>query len=155
STTCPVITSPGSAPGVPNGSSCGFNVSFTPATNGPRAGLLTVNGTNGTSLQVSLSDTGFTPAPAAALSPASLSFSPRLVGTTSAPQPVTLTNTGTASLSISNITTSLPFAQTNNCPAGLPAAANCTINVTFQPIVSGNATGTLTIVDNAGGSPHT
>jgi hypothetical protein len=154
-TTCPVISSPGSAPGVPNGSSCGFSVSFTPSANGPRAGLLTVNGTNGTSLLVSLSGTGFTPAPAVSLSTISLSFSPRLVGTTSAPQPVALTNTGNASLNISSITASLPFAQTNNCPAVLAAAGNCTINVTFQPIVSGNATGTLTIVDNASGSPHT
>ena len=154
-TTCPVITSPGSAPGVPNGSFCGFSVSFSPAANGPRAGLLTVTGTNGTSLQVSLSGTGFIPAPAAALSPASLSFSPRLVGTTSASQPVALTNTGNAGLNISSITASQPFAQTNNCPAVLPAATNCTINVTFQPIVNGNATGTLTIVDNASGSAHT
>src|SRR5438132_3699198 len=154
-TTCPVITSPGSAPGVPNGSSCGFNVSFTPPTNGPRARLVAVNGTNGTSLQVSLSGTGFTPAPAVALSPASLSFSPRLVGSTSASQPAALTNTGNAGLNISSITASQPFAQTNNCPAVLAAAANCTINVTFQPIVSGNATGTLTIMDNASGSPHT
>jgi len=155
STTCPVITSPGSAPGVPNGSSCGFNVSFTPATNGPRAGLLTVNGTNGTSLQVSLSGTGFTPAPVLSLSTTSLTFSPRLVGTTSAQQPVTLANTGNTSLSISSIAATQPFAQTNNCSAVLAPAANCTINVTFQPIVSGNATGTLTIVDNASGSPHT
>jgi IPT/TIG domain/Abnormal spindle-like microcephaly-assoc'd, ASPM-SPD-2-Hydin len=152
---CPIIGTPGIAPGVPNGSSCGFNVSFTPATNAPSSGLLTVNGTNGTSLQGSLSGTGFTPAPAVSLSPAPLSFLPQFVGTTGAPQPVTLANTGTAGLNISSITASLPFTQTNNCPAVLAAAANCTINVTFQPTVSGNATGTLTIVDNASGSPHT
>ena len=153
-TTCPVVALPGSAPGVPNGSSCGFNVFFTPVANGQRSGLLTANGTNGTSLLVSLSGTGFTPAPAVSLSTTSLSFSPRLVGTTSAPLPVTMTNTGNAGLNISSITASQPFAQTNNCPALLAAAANCTINVTFQPTVSGNATGALTIMDSASGSPH-
>ncbi len=153
--TCPVLGAPGSAPGVPNGNSCSFSIAFAPPSNGLFGGLLIVNGTNGTSLLVSLSGTGFTPAPAVSLSPASVNFSPQIVGTTSAPQPVTLANTGTASLSVSSISASQPFAQTNNCPAVLAAAANCTINVTFKPIVSGNATGTLTIVDNASGSPQT
>jgi hypothetical protein len=153
--TCPVLGTPGSAPGVPNGASCSFSIAFTPPSNGLFGGLLTVNGTNGTSLQVALSGTGFTPAPAVSLTPASLSFSPQFVGTTSASQPVTLANTGTASLNISSIAASQPFLQTNNCPAILAAAANCTINVSFQPTVSGNAAGTLTIVDNASGSPHT
>ena len=153
---CPIIGAPGSAPGVPTGSSCGFNISFTPATDGPSAGLLTVNGTNGTSLLVSLTGTGFTPIPMVSLSPPSLTFSPQIVGTTSAPQPVTLMNTGNGSLSISSISASQPFsASTLLCGASLAAGANCTIYVVFQPVVSGNATGTLTIVDSAIGSPHT
>src|SRR6266851_4998488 len=153
---CPIIGAPGSAPGVPTGSSCGFNISFTPATDGPSAGLLTVNGTNGTSLLVSLTGTGFTPIPMVSLSPPALTFSPQIVGTTSAPQPVTLMNTGNGSLSISSISASQPFsASTLLCGASLAAGANCTIYVVFQPVVSGNATGTLTIVDSAIGSPHT
>jgi len=154
-TKCPIISSPGTAPGVLGGNTCTLNVSFTPVVNGPRSGLLTVNGTNGTSLVVSLSGTGYTPAPAVSLSPAALSFSPQLVGTTSAPQPVTLTNSGTAPLNISTISASQPFSQTNNCASTLAPAVNCTINVSFQPTVSGNATGTLSIADNAAGSPHT
>src|SRR5207245_6553420 len=34
------------------------------------------------------------------------------------------------------------------------AGANCTISVTFAPTTIGARTGTLTITNNAGGSPH-
>src|SRR5947199_6932573 len=39
-------------------------------------------------------------------------------------------------------------------PATLAAGANCTINVTFTPTASGARTGTLSLADNAGGSPQ-
>src|SRR5206468_233147 len=39
-------------------------------------------------------------------------------------------------------------------PATLAAGANCTINVTFTPTASGARTGTLSLTDNAGGSPQ-
>src|SRR5207248_1749825 len=37
----------------------------------------------------------------------------------------------------------------------LAAGANCSINVTFTPTTSGARTGTLSVTDNAGGSPQT
>src|SRR5207253_2740457 len=93
-------------------------------------------------------------APGAALSPASLTFAAQLVGTTSAAQTVTLTNTGTAALSISGIATSGNYAQTNNCGTSLGVGSSCTINVTFTPTVAGSRTGTLSVTDNAAGSPQ-
>src|SRR5205807_441247 len=39
-------------------------------------------------------------------------------------------------------------------PATLPAGANCTINVTFTPTASGARTGTLSLSDDASGSPQ-
>ena len=73
------------------------------------------------------------------------------MGTTSAAQPVTLTNAGTSAItSVSVPTLSAPFAQTNNCPASLAASATCTINVTFTPTSTSEATGTLSITDSAG-----
>src|SRR5205807_2151107 len=39
-------------------------------------------------------------------------------------------------------------------PATLAAGGNCTINVTFTPTASGARTGTLSVADNAGGSPQ-
>jgi hypothetical protein len=93
----------------------------------------------------------------AVLSPASLNFGAVLVGKTSAAQPVTLTNTGVSSLSISSIVASTQFTQTNNCPVGgsLQPEASCTINVTFGPTTAGNATGTLSVANNGPISPAT
>jgi hypothetical protein len=93
--------------------------------------------------------------PRAALSPQSLAFGDQPVGTTSAAQPVTLSNSGGAPLTINSITASGDFAQTTDCSSSLAAGASCTINVTFTPTATGNRTGTLTINDDAAGNPHT
>jgi hypothetical protein len=93
--------------------------------------------------------------PSVSLSRLSLTFGPQNVGTTSALQTVTVTDTGNASLTISSITASGDFSQTNNCGSSLSTGANCTINVTFNPTAPGTQTGTLTITDNAPGSPQT
>jgi hypothetical protein len=49
-------------------------------------------------------------------------------GTSSEPLLITLTNTGTASLTITSIAASANFAETNNCGSSLAAGANCAIN---------------------------
>jgi hypothetical protein len=91
--------------------------------------------------------------------PTSLTFAAQVVGTTSAPQVVTLTNNLTTTLTISSIgftgTNSGDFAQTNNCGSSVNAGASCTINVTFTPAASGTRTATLNVTDNAGNSPQT
>ena len=97
--------------------------------------------------------------PVVTLNPTSLIFSNQNVGTTSAAQTVTVTNSGTAALTISSITltgtNSGDFAQTNNCPASLAANASCTINVTFTPSATGSRTASVALTDNATGSPQT
>src|SRR5437588_558465 len=100
--------------------------------------------------------------PGVGLVPTSLDFGNQLLATTSAPMTVTLTNTGAAALTINSFAASGDFAATstgaNACPmspATLAAGANCTINVTFTPTASGARTGTLSLADNAGGSPQT
>jgi sugar lactone lactonase YvrE len=95
------------------------------------------------------------PAPVANLSPASLTFANQAVGTSSTPQAILLTNTGGALLTIASITVSSSFSETSSCGASLAAGANCTINVEFVPTAPGSVTGTLSISDNAGGSPQT
>src|SRR5581483_7101029 len=89
------------------------------------------------------------------LSPSSLNFGNQTVGTTSAAQAVTLTNSQSVSLSITSVTTSGDYAQTNTCGTSLPANSSCTINVTFTPTTTGTRTGTLTVNDNGPGNPHT
>src|SRR5207247_8134408 len=138
--------------------SCTINVTFTPSVGGTRTGTLTVTDNAGGSPQTaSLTGTGV--APGATLSPASLTFASQNVGTTSAPQAATLSNSGSTALSIGSIAItgadSGDFAQTNNCGSSLAAGAQCTINVTFTPSAGGTRTATLTVTDSASGSPQT
>ncbi|HLI77391.1 MAG TPA: choice-of-anchor D domain-containing protein, partial [Acidobacteriaceae bacterium] len=93
--------------------------------------------------------------PTATPSPAALAFANQDVGTTSAAQTVTLSNTGGMALAISSITVAAPYSQTNTCGTSLAAGASCTINVTFSPTVAGNAPATLTIADNLRSGPVT
>jgi Abnormal spindle-like microcephaly-assoc'd, ASPM-SPD-2-Hydin/Divergent InlB B-repeat domain len=94
------------------------------------------------------------PAPIITPSPASLTFGSQVVGTTSPSQPVTVTNSGALSTTIS-IAPSGDFAETNTCPATLNAGTNCTVNVTFTPTATGSRTGSITITDTAANSPQT
>jgi hypothetical protein len=92
--------------------------------------------------------------PAVTLTPAAVNLS-AAVGA-SVQRNFLLFNTGGAGLTISSITTSGPgFSQYNGCPTVLQSGENCTINVTFAPTASGTVTGTLSVADNATGSPHT
>ncbi len=138
------------------GASCTINVTFKPTASGTRTGTVTITDNASTSPQtVSLTGMGAAVAPVGGVSPGSLTFAAQVVGVSSASQPVTLSNTGTAALTISSIAASGDFSQTNNCGNSVAASASCTVNVTFKPTVSGTRTGTLTITDNASTSPQT
>jgi hypothetical protein len=98
-------------------------------------------------------------APVAQLSPASLNFGSVKRPRTSAPLTATLTNTGTAVLTIASIT----IAGTNpgdfaiaatTCGATLAPAASCTVDVTFSPTARHTRSGTLAITNDAAGSPQ-
>jgi len=86
--------------------------------------------------------------------PSALTFTAQALGSMSASQPVTLSNPGGASISITSIQAGGDFAQTNNCGASVAASSSCTVNVTFTPTGAGTRTGTLTITDAASNSPQ-
>ena len=90
-------------------------------------------------------------APAAEVAPGRLAFGNQSLETTSASQPVTLSNTGNAALTITSIATSANFAESDNCAGSVAANSSCTINVTFTPTATGTLNGTLTITDNSNG----
>src|SRR6266478_5983185 len=93
--------------------------------------------------------------PAVSLSASALNFKKVGIGMTSAPQTVTLTNVGSATLNISSITASGDFSISNNtCGATVAAGANCAVSVTFTPTKKGVRNGTLTFTDNAPDSPQ-
>ena len=97
--------------------------------------------------------------PAVTFAPTILAFSSQAVGTTSGARTITMSNNGTAALTVTGITVTGSnigeFAEMNNCPGNLAPSANCTISVTFKPAAVGTSTGAITIADNATGSPQT
>ena len=85
------------------------------------------------------------------LSPGSINFGNQTVGTTSAPQNVTLTNRGNVALTISSISengNNGDFKETNNCGSSVAAGGTCTITVTFSPTVTGPRRAKITIADS-------
>ena len=95
-----------------------------------------------------------TTGPLVSLSTSSLAFPAQLLNTASAPKSFSITNSGNASLSITSIVASGDYTETNNCATVAPGAG-CTVNVTFKPTALGTRSGTVSITDNATGSPQT
>ena len=142
--------------------SCTIAVSFKPTQQGIRTGTLSITDNVGEQM-VALSGIG-TVSTTVTLSPTSLSFfcgwSPVLGWHwyCSPPQTVSLTNAGSATLYITNMTTTGSFSQTNNCGTSLGAKQSCSITVTehASPFCrSGTYSGVLAINDTASGSPQT
>jgi hypothetical protein len=92
--------------------------------------------------------------PKVSFSPNKLSFGNQAVATPSTALNERLSNTGPGELEISGIGVSTNFTQTNNCPDILRSGAQCMIAVSFSPATSGSISGTLTVTDNAKGSPQ-
>src|SRR6266404_4461645 len=94
------------------------------------------------------------PAPAIQVSPASLSFGNDVVGTNLS-QALIIRNTGTATLTISQVTaTGSVFSVSGfSLPLNVGAGQQTTITVAFLPTVVGPASGNISIVSNAPGSP--
>jgi hypothetical protein len=105
--------------------------------------------------------TGAAVGPAVTLSAASATFADRAVGTVSAFQAVTLTNTGTAPLNITGLALAGAnpgdFNRGGTCSTSTPiaAGASCTIEVNFAPTAIGPRSASVDITSNAAvGSPH-
>jgi Transmembrane protein 131-like N-terminal len=94
--------------------------------------------------------------PAMTLSPTALSFTAQSVGSASAAQTITVTNTGTAALDVSSILTTGDFNETDSC-VGASVAVNqsCTVEVQFLPTAVGARTGVLTVYGNVAGGQAT
>ncbi len=90
--------------------------------------------------------------PHANLKPTYLNFLGQKVGTTSRPQTVTLTNTGTTPLLLGTMTISgnFAFASGTTCGNGttLQPKAQCVMNVTFTPKGKGKRVGDVELHDN-------
>jgi FG-GAP-like repeat/Abnormal spindle-like microcephaly-assoc'd, ASPM-SPD-2-Hydin len=137
------------------GASCTISVTFTPTATGNRTGTLTItDNAPGSPQVVNLTGTGIA-SPLVTLSATTVSLGGQILGTTSATQTVTLTNSGDATLNITGFAiTPAAFSETNTCGGSLGVGASCMVSVTFTPSAAGQVDGTLTIADNAFGSPQ-
>ncbi len=92
-------------------------------------------------------------APSVALIPQQINFGTQPLNSPSDPVTITLTNAGSAPLSISSIASSGDFTQTNTCGSSVPGgSATCIIQVVFDPTSVGQETDQISITDNAGGT---
>jgi Beta-propeller repeat/Abnormal spindle-like microcephaly-assoc'd, ASPM-SPD-2-Hydin len=145
-TNCPSTLAPGVQ--------CTVTVTFTPTSSGVGTASIQLSYTALGSPQIqSINLTGTTSS--LTLSASSLSFGSVPVGTTSAPQTLTATNQGSTALTFTSITASGDFAETDNCTkAPIQPTTGCTINVTYSPTAAESSVGSLTLNDNAPGSPQ-
>ena len=147
---------------------CTIDVTFTPSALPPGSESATVNITDNASdspQSFALTGTGTSPGALASLSGSSLNFPDESIGVPSSDQTVTLTNYGTATLTLSTITitgaNSGDFNFVGNdfaCYSGemLATNATCIIDVYFTPSAAGSRTAIVNINDNSvNGSPQT
>lgn len=154
-------------PSLAANASCVTSVVFGPTAPGTRSASLTItdNGT-GSPQQIALSGTATEAG--ATLSSASINFGNQAVGTASAAIGVTVTNSGNGPLVISGLSLSgvnaSDFSETDTCTgsaagAGIAAGGTCAIQIVFKPecgpVVSATRVATLSLADNAPGSPQT
>jgi len=63
-----------------------------------------------------------------------------VVGSAAAAQTVTVTNSGTTSATVTSVTVTGDFSQTNHCTS-IAVGRSCAVTVTFKPTASGAAAG--------------
>jgi hypothetical protein len=144
------VTGPTTTSIAPGGSYT-YSVSFAPTAVASYNGSLTFSTNSSVAVPaVALSGSGVSGTAAASLSPSSLTFGSQTVNTTSSGQTVTLSNNGTAALSISSISTSTNYKQSNNCGSSLAVNASCNIAVTFAPTATGTLNGSLSLSASSG-----
>ncbi|MGA9571888.1 MAG: choice-of-anchor D domain-containing protein, partial [Candidatus Acidiferrales bacterium] len=138
---------------------CTFQISFKPTATGTRTGAITfTDNATGSPQTVTLTGTGTAASGGTiTIAPASLTFGGQAVGTTSAGQNVTVSNTGGTAVTFTNIVTSGDFAGATlaQCPSLAVEAEPCVFSITFKPTATGTRNGAITFTDNATGSPQT
>jgi hypothetical protein len=93
-------------------------------------------------------------APTIKIEPLKLDFGSLATGTSSQPMTSTLTNSGSSTVKIVDITPSgIDFTETNTCADTLVAGATCQIQVTFKPVITGTRLGVVSVMTSVSGRP--
>jgi len=139
------------------GQSCTANIQFAPVSPGNKASSLSIASSAGNA-NVPLSGTGVagTPAPLLNANPTTLGFGTVVLGNSSAPQTVTVSNAGAGTLTLGTLTPGGAhpgdFARSGTCASGtnLSAGQSCTVICQFTPTTTGARSATLAIASNGG-----
>jgi hypothetical protein len=142
------------------GGTCTINIAFTPIATGSVTDEFSIDDNAPNSPHViTVTGTGATAATSVMVTPTFLTYANTNVGSTTPAQTVTISNTGTSTLDITSIGVTGDFTETNTCSSAplfnaLGVGQSCTVSVIFAPTASGVRSGTLSISDNAAGSPQ-
>jgi hypothetical protein len=146
--------------GVTPGGFCLITVICSPTSGGPCIGELTiVDNAIGSPHRIQLVGKGTAPHPT--IRPTALDFGDQRVSSTSASKVITLTNDGSAPLTVSGVTVTGSdagdFAMVaNSCLGrGIQPGDTCSLEVGFSPTASGQRVGQLNVTHNGPGSPTT
>jgi len=137
------------------GLSTTFSAKFAPTTAGSVSGSISiVSNAPSSPTTITLSGTGLQPQLAA--TPTSAPFGNVTTGTSNS-QTISLTNGGTATVTISSVTaTGAGFSTTGiTAPVTIAAGKAATFDAVFAPSAAGSVTGSITVVSNAPTSPLT
>jgi Beta-propeller repeat/Abnormal spindle-like microcephaly-assoc'd, ASPM-SPD-2-Hydin len=141
-------------------SNCTIEVTFSPTANGTATGTLTITDDAPNSPQtVPLSGTAGSGQ--LNLSAQTLNFGSQIINTKTTSQSVVVTNTGTSAVSITAVTiagpnaTAFTLSSKTPCSPSIGSGGTCTISINFKPATSGSLSATLSIANNAPGSPET
>jgi sugar lactone lactonase YvrE len=153
SNTCPAILG--------NGATCSVSIAFKPLAAGTRSATMVLTDSAGNSPQsVPLSGVGGTvTAPSISVTPATLTFGSLVVGTKSAAQGITLSNSSGTSVAINSFAltgaNSADFSMSaNTCSTTLASGSSCSVSLVFTPGAVGSRSTSLNIADTAAGSPQ-
>jgi hypothetical protein len=137
--------------------SCQVTVTFKPLAAGNRSASISISD-NAAGNPHSVSLTGTATQAAVSLSPSTVNFANQLLGSSSAPVALTLTNTGSGALVIGSIsfsgTNATDFQEKDTCQAPTAPAATCLINVLFTPTAVGPRVAAMVLTDNASNAPQ-
>ncbi|MGB7728418.1 MAG: choice-of-anchor D domain-containing protein [Candidatus Acidiferrum sp.] len=131
-----------------------LTASFSPNAAGSDTGSITIVSDAGNSpLTIPVSGTGVQAG--LTISPASYNFGSVVDGQTKS-QTFTVTNTGTAALTIAGLSANGNAYSVSGLvtPATIAAGSSATFAVLFEPTIAGSLTGTVSIVSNAPNSPN-
>ena len=138
-----------------------FDVTFSPVSVGQKEARITItHNAEGSPFVIDIYGEGYDPSyPNFALSATTFDFGGIVIGKSSSPQKFTISNPGTANLTVSSIllsgTNSNEFALNAVFPLNISGGGSEDIEVTFNPVTIGTKSAAVTFVHNASTSPDT